>query len=60
MVCHLVFLHLGSLLQAFDLRLVVLDDFVLLEQLAVLFMNKIVIGDEVAVQFLKHGLHHVG
>lgn len=57
---HLVLLHLGSLLQAFDLCLVVGNQFFSVCQFAVLLVNQTVDGKEVGVQLLQHGLHGVG
>lgn len=57
---HLVLLHLGSLLQPFDLRLVVGNHFLSLCQFAVLLLNQTVYGEQVGVQLLQHGLHGVG
>lgn len=59
-VLHLMFIHLCPLLQTLDLRLVVLDDFVLLRQFIVMFLNSIFRGSLIAVQLLKHGLQRVG
>lgn len=57
---HLVLLHLGSLLQPFDLHLVVGNRFLSLRQFAVLLLNQTVYGEQVGVQVLQHGLHGVG
>lgn len=59
-VSHLMFIHLCPLLQTLDLRLVVLDDSVLLRQFIVMFLNSIFRDSLAAVQLLKHGLQRVG
>lgn len=57
---HLVLLHLGPLLQPFDLCLVVGDGLVPLCQFAVLLLDQAVYGEHVGVQLLQHGPHGVG
>lgn len=57
---YLVLQHLGFLLQPVNLIFLVVDHFVLLTQLRPLIMDEILFGDEVAIQFLKHGLQHIG
>lgn len=59
LVFHLLLLHFGSLLQAFDRCLVAVDNVFALCQFDILLLNQSISGKGLAVQLLQHGLQNV-
>lgn len=59
LVFHLLLLHFGSLLQAFDRCLAAVDNVFALCQFDILLLNQSIFGKGLAVQLLQHGLQNV-